>query len=139
MPFGTKLLMATNVFLYRISRGAIGGKMAGQSVLLLNTVGRKSGKVYTTPLNYYRDQGNLVVVASNWGQDRHPAWFINLRHLPDATIQLKDRVIKVSARQAEGDEYERLWCHVAQMNPFYTRYQQQTRRKIPLVILAPEN
>ncbi len=138
LPFGTRLLKTTHVFLYELSSGWLGGKMAGQSVLLLKTVGRKSGKTYTTPLNYYPDQGNFVVVASNWGQDRHPAWFLNLLHQPAAAVRVKNQVIQVSASQAEGDEYERLWCYVSQKNAFYTRYQQQTRRKIPLVILAPE-
>lgn len=138
MPFGTRLLMTANVLLYRLTKGVIGGKMAGQSVLLLDTVGRKSGKTYTTPLNYYQDQGNYVVVASNWGQDHHPAWFLNLLHQPTASIQVKNRVIQVSATQPEGEEYERLWCYVSQKNPFYSRYQEQTRRKIPLVILIPE-
>ena len=137
MAIGTRLLMVVNIALYRVSAGRVGGKMAGQSVLLLNTVGRKSGKRVTTPINYYMDKDRYIVVASNWGSDHHPAWYYNLLHQPAATIQVLSKVIRVSASLAEGDEYERLWCYVTKQNAFYTRYQQQTRRKIPLVILTP--
>jgi deazaflavin-dependent oxidoreductase (nitroreductase family) len=138
MPFWTRLLVAGNIAAYRISRGRIGSKMAGQSVLLLNTLGNRSGKTRTIPINYYLDQGNYVIVASNWGSDHQPAWYTNLRHDPSATIQVKDRLIKVRSSLAEGENYERLWSLVTSRNPFYTRYQKQTRRKIPLVILTPQ-
>jgi len=65
-----KLLMTINVFLYRLTNGVIGGKMGGQSVLLLHTIGRKSGKSYITPTNYFRDGKNYVLVASNWGKSK---------------------------------------------------------------------
>ena len=68
-----KVLMAMNVFMYRLTRGALGSKMAGQSVLLLHTIGRKSGKAFTIPLNYYRDGEDYMIVASNWGKEYHPA------------------------------------------------------------------
>ncbi|HEX7433959.1 MAG TPA: nitroreductase/quinone reductase family protein [Anaerolineaceae bacterium] len=137
MTIGTRLLMGTHIFLYRISGGRVGSKMAGQSVLLLNTVGRKSGKRYTTPINYYTDKDRYVVVASNWGSDHHPSWYYNLLHQPAATIQVKGKLIAVSASLSGGEEYDRLWGYVTKLNDFYVRYQQQTRRKIPLVILTP--
>ncbi len=129
--------MEANVFLYRLTNGALGGRMGGQSVLLLRTVGRKSGREYTTPVNYYRDGEHYVLVASNWGKDSQPAWYLNLMRAGSAEIQIKSLLVKVSARRAEGDEYERLWRYVTSKNNFYPHYQQQTRRKIPIVILAP--
>ena len=134
-----RLLMVTKVFLYRLTGGRLGSRMAGQNVLLLHTTGRKSGKPYTNPLNYYRDNGNYLVVASNWGKDRHPAWFYNLMKQPTTTIQVKEHLIQVRASQAGAVEYDRLWSLVAGQNAYYVRYQQQTGRKIPLVILAPED
>ena len=131
-----KVLMAMNVFMYRLSRGALGSKMAGQSVLLLHTVGRKSGKAFTIPLNYYRDGEDYV--ASNWGKEYHPAWFYNLMQQGRTTIQVKARTIRVNASQPAGAEYERLWKVVTSQNDYYVRYQKQTSRKIPLVILAPD-
>jgi deazaflavin-dependent oxidoreductase (nitroreductase family) len=130
--------MTTNVFIYRLTRGRLGSKMAGQSVLLLHTVGRKSGKSFTTPVNYYGDGENYVLVASNWGKDNHPAWFYNLKQHPDTTVQVKDRIIRVVARQAAGQEYERLWKFVTSKNGYYVRYQAGTRRSIPIVILVPQ-
>jgi len=133
-----KVLMAMNVFLYRLTRGALGSRMGGQSVLLLHTVGRKSGKAYTIPLNYYRDGENYVVVASNWGKGYHPGWYYNLMQQGRTEIQVKDRKMRVQASQATGDEYERLWKVVTSQNDYYLRYQKQTDRKIPMVILTPD-
>ena len=133
-----KVLMAMNVFFYRLTRGALGSRMAGQSVLLLPTIGRKSGKAFTIPLNYYRDGENYVVVASNWGKEYHPAWFYNLMQQGRTEIQVKDRKMHVQASQATGDDYDRLWKVVTGKNDYYIRYQKQTDRKIPLIILTPE-
>ena len=131
-----KILMAVNIFLYRLTGGRLGGKMAGQSVLLLDTVGRKTGRRHTIPINYYRDGANYVVVASNWGQNHHPAWYYNLVNQPLTTIQVKNRHLRVRARTASDQEYDRLWQSVTSQNEFYVRYQKQTWRKIPLVILT---
>jgi len=133
-----KVLMAMNIFFYRLSRGALGSRMAGQSVLLLHTIGRKSGKAFTIPLNYYRDSKSYVIVASNWGKDYDPAWFYNLMQQGQTTIQVKNREISVKASQAAGEDYERLWKFVTSQNDYYIRYQKQTDRKIPLVILTPQ-
>ena len=138
MSIWIKALMATSVLVFRLSRGRLGSKMAGQSVLLLHTVGRKSGKPYTTPVNYYRDGENYVLVASNWGKANHPAWFHNLMHQSTGTIQVKDLTVHVRACQATGEEYERLWKHVTSKNDYYVRYQKQTGRQIPVVTLTPE-
>lgn len=130
--------MAVNVFLYRLTDGALGSRMSGQSVLLLQTVGRRSGVPRTTPVNYYRDGERYVLVASNWGKDSHPAWYLNLMKQGAATVQVKSQVLRVRALPAEGGEYQRLWRYVSGQNDFYVRYQQQTQRQIPLVILTPE-
>jgi F420H(2)-dependent quinone reductase len=137
MSIWIKLLMASNTWIYRLTGGALGSRMSGQSVLLLHSVGRKSGKVYITPVNFYRDGEAYILVASNWGKESHPAWFFNLKHQPDTTIQVRRQVLTVRASEASGPDYERLWQMVTSQNPFYTRYQSQTARKIPIVILAP--
>lgn len=136
MDFLEKVLIFLNTNLYRFTRGLLGSKMAGQDVLLLETTGRKSGKHYTTPINYYRDQGNYLVVASNWGKDHHPQWYYNLLHQPETTIQVKDRKLHVRAQTVPEADYERLWKLVSGQNEFYVQYQRATRRKIPLVILS---
>lgn len=134
-----RLLMAVNKFLYRVTGGRLGSRMAGQSVLLLHTTGRKSGRSYTTPTNYYLDGKNYVLVASNWGKEHNPAWYYNVLHMDETTIQVKNQTIRVKPRQATAQEYDRLWQMVTSRNKFYTQYQQQTDRKIPLVILTPRD
>jgi deazaflavin-dependent oxidoreductase (nitroreductase family) len=138
MSIWIKVLMAVNVWIYRLTGGMLGSRMAGQSVLLLHSVGRKSGKPYTTPVNYYRDGENYILVASNWGKESSPGWFFNLMHHPETTLQIKRQVVPVKASEASGADYERLWSYVTGQNPFYTNYQKQTERKIPIMILTPK-
>ncbi len=137
MNLQIRLLMAVNKFLYRLTGGRLGSRMAGQDVLLLHTTGRKSGKPYVTPTNYYRDGPRYVLVASNWGQPKNPAWYHNLMHMDTAAVQVKDQTIRVRPRLATEEEYAHLWQTVTSRNKFYVRYQQMTDRKIPLVILTP--
>lgn len=122
--------------LYRASGGLIGAN-AGAPVLLLTTIGRKSGRSCTTPLLYLEDGANWVAVASNAGDDRHPAWWLNLKTNPVATIQVKRRVNRVRAREATEGERTRLWPLVVRMYASYEDYQRRTRRQIPVVILEP--
>ena len=136
MDFWIKLLMALNVFMYRLTGGLMGGRMSGQNVLLLHTVGRKSGAQRITPVNFFRDGENYVLVASNWGKPGNPAWYFNLLKQPDARILVKRRTFQVRARPAAEGEYGRLWDFVTGRNPFYARYQAQTKRQIPIVILT---
>jgi F420H(2)-dependent quinone reductase len=138
MDLWVRILMAANVLSYRLSNGRLGSTMAGQTVLLLNTVGRKSGKSYTTPINYFRDGDNYLLVASNWGKDHHPAWFFNLMHQPSTVIQVKDQKLRIQARQVADEEYERLWQYVTGKNQYYVKYQKQTTRRIPIVVLTPQ-
>ena len=136
MGFGVKLLMAGNIFIYRLAKGRVGDRLASQSILLLNTTGRRSGKTFTTPLNYYRDGEDFILVASNWGNEHNPGWFYNLINQEEAVVQVKDRPITVHASVIEGEDYERLWQLVTEKNAFYKKYQSKTRRRIPLVRLA---
>jgi len=124
--------------LYRISRGRLGSRFRGIPMLLLTTTGRKSGKPRTWPLLYFRNEGRYVLIASNWGQDHHPAWLLNLRDNPEAVIQVRDRIINVRAEQATGDERDRLWNGAVQAYGGYQRYQQRTDRRIAVVLLYPD-
>ncbi len=132
-----KFFMAANAFLFRLTGGRLGNRMGGQSVLLLHTIGRKSGKAYTTPLSYYRDGKTYLVVASNWGKEVHSSWYYNLLRNPRTKIQVGAAVIPVEAYPAEGKEYERLWTLVTSRNEQYMKYQKGLARRIPIVILAP--
>lgn len=133
----TKIFTATNIFVYRVTKGHLGNRMGGQSVLLLHTIGRKSGKNYTTSLSYYRDGNTFLVVASNWGKEVHPDWFYNLMQHPHTAIQVGPKKITVDASQAQGDEYTRLWELVTRLNRQYLQYQKGMARQIPIMILTP--
>lgn len=133
-----KIFARANVYVYQKTKGRLGNSMGKQSVLLLHTIGRKSGLSYTTTLSYYRDGINYLVVASNWGKESNPNWLLNLMQLPRTTIQVNATTIPVDARIALGDDYLRLWELVTRQNSQYIRYQTGLKRKIPIVILSPK-
>jgi deazaflavin-dependent oxidoreductase (nitroreductase family) len=125
--------------IYRLSGGKIGHKAGGLAHLLLTTTGRVSGEPRTVPLTYVPDGENYVLVASNGGADRHPAWWLNLERTPRARIQVGGATIDVVSSKARPDERARLWPKVKEVNPFYAVYERLTEREIPVVILRPVN
>ena len=120
---------------YEKTDGRIGANLAGLRMLLLTTTGRKSGKQYTTPLACFSDGDDLIVVASNNGQDHHPAWWLNLEHTPEVDVRYGREQRRVRAETATEDERARLWPWLVQRNPPYARYEKRTEREIPVVIL----
>ena len=122
--------------LYRMYGGKMGGKMRGVPILLLQTRGRKSGKEYTTPLMFGRDGDNLVLIASKGGDPRNPAWYHNLQ-AGEAEVQIGHEQLRVRARNATGEERERLWNQMVGLYPAYAGYQKKTTRQIPVVVLEP--
>jgi deazaflavin-dependent oxidoreductase (nitroreductase family) len=132
-----KLMSGIHRGLYRLTGGAIGGKMMGAPVLLLTTIGRKSGQRRTTPLMYLREGDDLLVIASNAGQDDHPLWWLNLQQNPQAEVVVGREKKTVTARQATPQEHARLWAKITSMYKGYAKYQEMTTRPIPVVILHP--
>lgn len=122
---------------YRATGGRVGGRLPGLPVLLLNTVGRKSGQVRTTPLPYYRRGDSYVVVGSNNGLPHDPHWWFNLSATPSAEIQVMGERIAVHSRLATGTERADLWPALVAFNPPFAKYQTRTEREIPVVILDP--
>lgn len=118
------------------SNGRIGGTGFGMPVVILTTTGRKSGKkrstMLTTPIH---DDERVVLVASYGGDDRHPAWFLNLRDNPDVELEMKGVKRAMHARVASADEKAALWPDVVKSHKGYGEYQTKTEREIPLVIL----
>lgn len=125
-----------HVRVYRETGGQRGYRWRGASVLLLTTVGRKSGEPRTMPLIHRTDGDRWVVVASKGGWSHDPLWFQNLQANPDATIQVRDEEIPVRASVASGEERARLWSLMSEVWPDYDRYQQRTEREIPVVVLS---
>lgn len=122
---------------YRATGGKVGGRLAGSPVLLLVTTGRKTGNERTTPLHYLEDGGNLVVVASNGGAAKDPAWWLNLKAKPEAVAEVGRRKRPVRAEETQGEEKRRLWERLVGMYRIYEDYQRKTDRDIPVVLLRP--
>jgi F420H(2)-dependent quinone reductase len=127
---------AGHVNLYRLSGGSLGRTMGGVPILLLDHVGRKSGKKRTLPLMYAPDGDDLVLVASYGGARKHPAWYLNLTADPDTTVQVGSERREVRAQDVEGEERDRLWAKAAAAYPAYDVYQRRTDRRIPVVKLT---
>jgi deazaflavin-dependent oxidoreductase (nitroreductase family) len=132
-----KVIGAVHIRLYRVTKGRLGYQATGLASLLLTTIGRRSGTPRTVALTYVPDGRDYVVVASNGGADRHPAWWLNLEAVPEATVQVGAEVIPIVAHAADPIERERLWPTLTAANPFYARYELLTARAIPVVILRP--
>jgi deazaflavin-dependent oxidoreductase (nitroreductase family) len=131
-------LLTVHQWLYEHSDGRIGATLGGRPMLLLRTVGRRSGQPRTAALLYVRDGDAYVVIASKGGSPRHPGWFHNLTAQPDVEIQVGRERIPVHARVAEGQERSRLWARADEVNQGqYAVYQSRTRRVIPVVVLEP--
>jgi deazaflavin-dependent oxidoreductase (nitroreductase family) len=109
----------------------------GVPTLLLTTTGRRSGVKRRTALIYGRDTADYVVVASQGGAPRHPAWYLNLEADPNVEIQVFDKVVPATAHTATGAERERLWALMREIWPAYDEYQKRTDRQIPVVVLTP--
>jgi deazaflavin-dependent oxidoreductase (nitroreductase family) len=126
-----------HVGIYELSKGRLGGRMMGGELLLLSTKGRRSGRVWTNPLLFVREGDAFVVIASNGGQDRHPAWYLNLQADPGARIQVGSRRIAVRARTATAEERAPLWRRIVAAYPGYRKYETKRTLEIPLVFLVP--
>ena len=112
--------------------------LGGLPVLLLRTIGRKTGAERTAALVYLKDGDNMVVVASNGGSDKPPGWFFNIQKTSDVGVQIGRTRSRMRARVADAQERAHLWPLVNQNNSNrYNGYQAKTKRQIPLVILSP--
>jgi F420H(2)-dependent quinone reductase len=127
------------VYVYRRSGGKRLGHIRGMPVLLLTTVGRKTGKTRVNPVVYIRDGNNYVIVAANAGADRNPGWFANLRANPQTTIEVDDMTLTVNAHKASKEEKGGLWPRLVEQASFFEDYRKKTTRDIPMIILEPLN
>lgn len=107
----------------------------GTTILLLHTTGRKSGTEYTHPLIYRDYEDDYLVVGSKGGAPEPPDWYRNLESDPTVTVQIKDDTFTANARTATADERPVMWAHMVEVWPDYAKYQQQTDREIPVVVL----
>lgn len=122
-----------------VTGGRFGWGVANMPVLVLTTIGRKSGESRSVMLTSPVQEGDsLVIVASRGGDDKHPAWFLNLRDNPEVQVAFRGGAkVAMRARVATTQERERLWPQVTARYGGYAQYQKRTEREIPLVILDP--
>lgn len=135
-PFN-EFIWRTHKHLYRLSGGRLGGTIGGNPVLLLTTTGRKTGELRTVALAHLEKSDAWVVIASFAGQPRHPGWWLNLLENPVGKVQKGPQVTEVRAREAEGEERERLWAAICEQEAGFAEYQTRTDRRIPVVVLEP--
>lgn len=124
---------------YRETDGEEGHDWRGTTVLLLTTMGRKSGRPYTTPLIYQRHGDDYIIVASKGGAPEDPDWYLNLKDDPEVEVQVRGQLFKAHSRTATADEKRDLWPLMTKTWPSYNDYQRKTTREIPVVVLEPES
>ena len=124
--------------LRRLSGGRLGTSRPGANrlgTLFLVTTGRSSGRARRNAAFYLDEAGAFAVIASNAGADRDPGWWQNLQVQPDATVELEGRQIPVRAREATGDERDRIYARFEAVSRQFTTYRESTSRTIPVVLL----
>ena len=126
-------------WIYDRSGGRIGSSTLGKQIVRLAIIGRKSGQPRSVLLYAFPAGDSYAVVASNLGDDAYPLWYLNIRANPAVTVEIEGRQFEAVAREAEGEERERLWAGVTAADPTYTKYQKRTERVIPVIILEPLN
>lgn len=133
-----RVMSAVNTWIYRVSGGRIGGKwMYGAPILLLTTMGRKSGEKRTAPLLYIGDGERVVLVGSQGGMSRDPQWVRNIEANGDVEIEIGSRKRAMKARRGTTEEKAHYWPDLCKMYPDYADYQARTVRDIPILILDP--
>jgi deazaflavin-dependent oxidoreductase (nitroreductase family) len=118
---------------FRANQG--GGAMAGRRLLLLTTIGAKTGQRRATPMMYVPDGDRLLVIASNIGAPAHPDWYRNLAANPEVTVEVGDQAYEARAVVLAGDERERVWAMIVEGYPFFIEHQAKTARQIPVIAL----
>lgn len=125
--------------LYRLTDGRLGGRFAGEPVLVLTTTGRKSGEPRRTTVLYEQDGDRLVVIGSNTGSDRPPAWALNLVAQPEAIVQRGRHRRRMRATEVKGDERERLWKLMNARYQGFDKYTERTEREFKVFVLEPSD
>jgi deazaflavin-dependent oxidoreductase (nitroreductase family) len=123
---------------FRANDGKVGGQFAGANLLILRTVGAKSGQVRESPVAYFaEDDGSMVVVASKAGLPTNPSWYHNLKANPRFDVEVGADTVPVVAEEITGADYAKKWAEIVAKAPGFGEYQTKTTRVIPLVRLTP--
>ncbi|MFN8411016.1 MAG: nitroreductase family deazaflavin-dependent oxidoreductase [Anaerolineales bacterium] len=121
---------------FRANGGKVGGNFEGRTLLLLHTIGAKSGHERVNPVAYTKDGDRMVIIASKGGAPTHPDWYYNIVANPEFTVEVGTETFKVQAAVAEEPERTRLYDQMATIMPGFADYKTKTTRKIPVVVLT---
>ena len=124
---------------YEKSDGASGSELSGIPVVIVTSVGNKSGKLRKTPLMRVEHEGSYAAVASQGGAPTHPVWYWNIKADPHVEVRDKDRVGDYTARELTGQERALWWDRAVAVYPDYRDYQANTDRIIPVFVLEPQD
>src|SRR5688572_19006747 len=130
-----KIANGLHVAVYRVSSGRFANRIANLPILLITTVGRKTGKSHTNPIVYIRDGADYLVSASVGGMDWHPAWYWNLKNHPEAKIQIANNTFNIHATIVEGEERQQLYEKFKAASANFEKYEKSTSRLIPVIRL----
>ena len=122
---------------FRANGGAVGGQFAGAPLLLLHTVGARSGQRRVNPVMYQKVDGGYAVFASKAGAPVNPDWYHNLLAQPQVTAEIGTQTVELVARVADGDERECIWAAQKAAYPGFADYERKTTRQIPVIVLEP--
>lgn len=122
---------------FRANSGKVGGRFAGKTLLLLHTVGAKSGQERINPVAYVTDGDRLVIIASKGGAPTSPDWYHNILANPMVTVEVGTEQFQASAAIASEPERTRLYNQMVSMMPGFAEYQRKTNRVIPVITLTP--
>ena len=134
---GLRWVGKMNVPLYRATGGRLGGRVNKAPVLLLTTTGRKSGQQRTAPVVYLADGERMVVINTNAGTGKIPAWSLNLEANPEAEVEVGRKRIPVTARVADGDERADLWRRHNEQYAGFDDYDAKLEREPKVIVLEP--
>jgi deazaflavin-dependent oxidoreductase (nitroreductase family) len=129
-------MLAHNRQLIEEFRADGGASMGDRPLLLLTTVGRRTGMRHTSPMMYVRDADRLLVIASNNGAPKPPLWYSNLLADPYVTVETPGHEFKATAMPLTGADYDRTWAMIKQKFPFFADHEQRAHRQIPVVQLT---
>ena len=122
---------------FRANAGKVGGMFAGRTLLLLHTIGAKSGKERINPVAYVKDGDHLVIIASKGGAPTNPDWYYNILAHPMITVEVGTEMVQASAAVASEPDRTRLYDKMVAVMPGFAEYKQKTNRVIPVIILTP--
>jgi deazaflavin-dependent oxidoreductase (nitroreductase family) len=121
---------------FRANGGKVGGPFAGRTLLLLHTIGAKSGQARINPVAFVTEGDRLVIIASKGGAPTNPDWFYNVLANPLVTVETGNEQFKARATVAAEPERTRLYDQMVAMMPGFAEYQRKTTRTIPVIILT---